>query len=288
MKERREVSVLLIIVVAAAMLGWTSSDPPEGHIESSSHNPDRTVYPSGTSSIGELYGTAQKDQDNQTDANSVLNSYKLYRLRDRNGDHHWNAEDLPIGSTALSSSISGTDTTIPVDSAAWFSTPGFVKIGSEYIRYTGKTATSLTGCTRGYLTSSAATHSAGDNVQRTGAWDKVLDATVDGSPYDAKGWDTTGGVGSDNGTEGDLLQDDGVDDLSVNTGEKYLYVLRVIDASGNTNMEDGGGTDEFHPFPPDGFIDEDGNPANVGNDAQSAEGLEDDEVLSLRVNEPPR
>ena len=58
--------------------------------------------------------------------------------------------------------ISAADATIVVDSTADFASSGYITIESEIVSYTGKTSVSFTGCTRGALTTDAATHD--DNV----------------------------------------------------------------------------------------------------------------------------
>jgi hypothetical protein len=65
------------------------------------------------------------------------------------------------GVTTLSAGINNAVTTIPVVSTASFQNAGAIIIGSEVITYTGKTATSFTGCTRGQYGSSNAAHLAG-------------------------------------------------------------------------------------------------------------------------------
>lgn len=65
------------------------------------------------------------------------------------------------GVTTLTSNISNSATTIPVASTASFQSAGVIYIGSELISYTGKTATSFTGCTRGQYSTSNAAHVAG-------------------------------------------------------------------------------------------------------------------------------
>jgi hypothetical protein len=59
----------------------------------------------------------------------------------------------------LNGAIDAVVTTITVDDAYSFQTSGIVTIDSEQIFYTGKTATTLTGCTRGYNSTTAASHS---------------------------------------------------------------------------------------------------------------------------------
>ena len=62
------------------------------------------------------------------------------------------------GVTTTTATISNSVTTIPVASTANFVSPGVILIESELISYTGKTATSFTGCTRGAFGSSASAH----------------------------------------------------------------------------------------------------------------------------------
>lgn len=60
--------------------------------------------------------------------------------------------------------ISASDTTITVTSTAAFGSTGHLYIESEEITYTGKTATTFTGCTRGANSTTAATHANGKVV----------------------------------------------------------------------------------------------------------------------------
>ena len=72
---------------------------------------------------------------------SVVNLGLSNRTNDVNGD------------------VNATATTITVDSTADFEDSGFIRIGNEVISYTGKTATSFTGLTRGVAGTTAAAHS---------------------------------------------------------------------------------------------------------------------------------
>lgn len=65
---------------------------------------------------------------------------------------------------ALGGTVTGGATTISVDSASCFPSPGYATIDSEAIYYTGKTATTLTGCTRGADGTMAAAHSVRSTV----------------------------------------------------------------------------------------------------------------------------
>jgi hypothetical protein len=60
--------------------------------------------------------------------------------------------------TALTADITSDATTIAVTSTAAFGTTGIITIDIERIKYTGKTSTTFTGCTRAYDGSSPASH----------------------------------------------------------------------------------------------------------------------------------
>lgn len=65
------------------------------------------------------------------------------------------------GSTLLNGSITDSDTTITVDSTDEFPASGTIKIGSEEICYSSKTATTFTGVVRGCNGTTAASHTSG-------------------------------------------------------------------------------------------------------------------------------
>ena len=60
--------------------------------------------------------------------------------------------------TLLSSAVSTSVTTVPVDSTTGFSTTGEIQIEDEVITYTGLSSTSFTGCTRAASSTTAAIH----------------------------------------------------------------------------------------------------------------------------------
>lgn len=66
--------------------------------------------------------------------------------------------------TTLTSSVSSSATTMPVTSTAGFLSTDYLILGDEEIFHTGKTATSFTGCTRGYHSTKAAAHSSGTAI----------------------------------------------------------------------------------------------------------------------------
>jgi len=65
---------------------------------------------------------------------------------------------ITVTEAVLRLNLSSAATTVPVDSTASFPSSGTIQIENERIAYTEKTATSFTGCTRGYGGSSPAAH----------------------------------------------------------------------------------------------------------------------------------
>lgn len=81
--------------------------------------------------------------------------------------NRWEVGDLLFASgttangTQLSAAVNSSVTTIPVDTVdatTIANATGFIKIDSEIISYTGRDATNFTGCTRGALGTTAASH----------------------------------------------------------------------------------------------------------------------------------
>ena len=88
--------------------------------------------------------------------------YEAY-MRSGNLPAHYESSGL-TPTTYLTASIGAADTTIPVADTSLFNSSGTAKLTAsgtsgaiEYVTYTGKTATSLTGCTRGATGGAAAT-----------------------------------------------------------------------------------------------------------------------------------
>ncbi len=68
---------------------------------------------------------------------------------------------IPSTRTTLSSAATSTDTILTVVSTTGYPPSGTLFIDGEAVHYTGVTATTFTGCTRGYYGSTAAAHSSG-------------------------------------------------------------------------------------------------------------------------------
>ena len=104
--------------------------------------------------------------------------------------------------TTLDGDLTAVATTVPVATGTGsnYPTSGNIIIGSEVISYTGITTDNLTGCTRGILGSTAATHDDEDAIHSTilflsntnegtavtftvQPWNTYMDATSEGSIY---------------------------------------------------------------------------------------------------------
>jgi hypothetical protein len=77
------------------------------------------------------------------------------------GVGNWGGTVDSATATTVNEALDASETTITLTSAASFPTAGTILVDSELITYTGKSTNDLTGCTRGALGSTAATHSDG-------------------------------------------------------------------------------------------------------------------------------
>jgi len=69
-----------------------------------------------------------------------------------------------FATTHLTSAVDESDTTLSVASTANFLDVDYLWIGDERVTYTGKTATTFTGCTRGTQGTTPMRHSSGEKV----------------------------------------------------------------------------------------------------------------------------
>ena len=77
--------------------------------------------------------------------------------------------EFGIAATSLSTTVDKDDTTVVVADTTGFLTTDFIIIGEEYLCYTGKTATTFTGVTRGCQDSEAEGHASGVSVYSEGS-----------------------------------------------------------------------------------------------------------------------
>jgi hypothetical protein len=83
----------------------------------------------------------------------------------------WGGVVIPSVANQLDGAINNSVTTITVDSTTSFPATGRIDIDTELITYTGKTATTFTGCTRGANGSTAASHSDNAIVTNATSWE---------------------------------------------------------------------------------------------------------------------
>ena len=149
-------------------------------------NVDGHVFTSTTELLNELYGTGHKDGADQAAANTAMASLLIYRAWSRDGDDEIDAGDAARGQSTLDGGINDAVTTLTLASTAGFPTPSlarpeFVRCGTEVIQYRGKTATTLTDCTRGAAGSTAASHSDLAPVVCWIAFETWISATLNGA-----------------------------------------------------------------------------------------------------------
>jgi hypothetical protein len=105
--------------------------------------------------------------------------------------------------TTVTVAVIATATTITVSSTTGFLVPGVVRIDSEFIYCTNKTATTFTGCIRGYENTSAVAHTAGTSTTvfqyiitstgTVGSTQRIVKASVTSAPaYRAAGTAVSG------------------------------------------------------------------------------------------------
>lgn len=124
-----------------------------------------TLYASATNTLAKLAGntTTTKKFLTQTGTGSVsaAPAWNVLSPSDINTQYGSFFYDF---STTLSDAISNVQTTIPVVTTSGFSNSGAIFIDAELITYTGITATSFTGCTRGAAGSPNKSHNSGAAV----------------------------------------------------------------------------------------------------------------------------
>jgi len=119
-----------------------------------------------------------------------------------------------IQTSYLSDAINDSVTIIPVINSASYANEGVVTIDSEKILYTGKTSSSLTGCTRGYDGTTAASH--------------IQYSTV---TYDVPNQVMNHENGNDDRSTNDILPIEAyieTSDFDIGDGHNFGYVWRIL------------------------------------------------------------
>ena len=113
--------------IARRMIPWRSNEDGKDRIVVSTHNHLYIIQDSGL--------------------------YDITPLRDKTN-----------ATTTTTEALDNSETEIDLTSVTGFKTAGVIKIGSEIITYTGISTLTLTGCTRGTNSTSAAAHDSGATV----------------------------------------------------------------------------------------------------------------------------
>jgi len=149
----------------AQVLNVTAATPTQGGTGIKTYTLGDTLYGSGTNTLAKLAGNTTTTEKflTQTGTGSVSAApvWKTIGPSDINTQYGAFHYDF---STTLNGGISSSATTIVVVSTTGFSNTGAILIGAELITYTGITATSFTGCTRGAAGSSNVSHTTGTAV----------------------------------------------------------------------------------------------------------------------------
>lgn len=144
------------------VLDVTPASPTQGGTGIETYTLGDTLYASATNTLSKLSGNTTTTQKflTQTGTGSVSAApvWKTLSPSDINtqyGAFHYDYTTVLTGTLGLN------DTTANVASTTGFSATGAIIIENEIITYTGITATSFTGLTRGVAGSSKTTHTAG-------------------------------------------------------------------------------------------------------------------------------
>ena len=93
-------------------------------------------------------------------------------------------QDVDYTETLLNGALTASATTITVDSTTKFPEQGRLKIEQEEILYTGKTATTFTGCTRGARGTVATSHA--DDILVSNGYNVIITDTSETNPVAPK------------------------------------------------------------------------------------------------------
>lgn len=148
--------------VVTSALNATPVTSTQGGTGQSTYTLGDTLYASATNTLSKLAGNIATTKKflSQTGlgATSTAPSWEVLDPSDINTQYGSFYFDY---STTVSSTVGQNDTTINVVSTTGFSNAGAIFIGAELVTYTGITATSFTGCTRGQAGSNSASHAVG-------------------------------------------------------------------------------------------------------------------------------
>ena len=147
--------------------------------------------------------------------------------------------------TTITEDLTDSENAIDVASVDGFSTAGTIKIGTEQITYTGITTLTLTGCTRGANSTTAATHSSGAAVLKIavgpiGTTSGSTTITITDAAHGAKDtdWVVLSGAAAIGGVTADVLNSMAGHQITAITPN--TFTITVPDAATSTVVAGGG------------------------------------------------
>ena len=111
------------------------------------------------------------------------------------GAGYWGGTQIGVATTLSVGTTSAVTTTIDAATTTAFTSTGTILIGEELVTYTGKTAGSFTGCTRGQSGTTAASHNASVPIQQSDTfigWGNAATSLTDGQQLRLWGKDNFG------------------------------------------------------------------------------------------------
>jgi len=153
--------------------------------------------------------------------------------------------DQTDAATTTTEALDNSETAIDLTSVAGFKTAGAIKIGSEIITYTGISTLTLTGCTRGTTSTTAAAHDSGAVVTQVlinpiTTADESTTVTITDTVHGATtgDWVVLSGAAATGGVTADTLNSMGGYQITVLTANTYTF---TVPSAATSTVSAGGG-----------------------------------------------
>jgi hypothetical protein len=134
---------------------------------------DFQIHRMGAPGIMQTGGNAWLPNVSANQVGPLLDIPDWYKFRGTTSNESLCLVADTIVGTTLSTDCTSSDTTLNVGDTSNFQSAGYAIIESELIQYTGKTGTTLTGCTRGRYGTVAVNHYSADPVYQ-GLWFTII------------------------------------------------------------------------------------------------------------------
>jgi len=155
--------------------------------------------------------------------------------------------DVSNTSTTTTEGLDSSETEIDLTSVTGFTTAGTIKINSEVITYTGISSLTLTGCTRGTNSTSAASHSNGATVTQIlvnpiATTDESTTVTITDTAHGAQSGDyvVISGATATGGITTDVLNRSEGFEITVTSSDAFTI---TVPSAASSTVSAGGGLD---------------------------------------------